>query len=161
MGEGAIVVECGKLIAAGKSFDEIVEILPSIQSRIKVYYVLETLTYLIKGGRIGKVAGIVGELLKLKPIISINDEGTYYTYSKVRGRNKSIAKLAEIAHDALMKAKSKIWVLHGGALEDGKALYDTISKLPNISEINFGDISPVLGVHTGPGLLGIVIMKDN
>ena len=161
MGEGAIVVECGKLIAAGKSFDEIVEILPSIQSRIKVYYVLETLTYLIKGGRIGKVAGTVGELLKLKPIISINDEGTYYTYSKVRGRNKSIAKLAEIAHDALMKAKSKIWVLHGGALEDGKALYDTISKLPNISEINFGDISPVLGVHTGPGLLGIVIMKDN
>ena len=161
MGEGAIVVECGKLIAAGKSFDEIVEILPSIQSRIKVYYVLETLTYLIKGGRIGKVAGIVGELLKLKPIISINDEGTYYTYSKVRGRNKSIAKIAEIPHDALMKAKSKIWVLHGGALEDGKALYDTISKLPNISEINFGDISPVLGVHTGPGLLGIVIMKDN
>ena len=161
MGEGAIVVECGKLIAAGKSFDEIVEILPSIQSRIKVYYVLETLTYLIKGGRIGKVAGTVGELLKLKPIISINDEGTYYTYSKVRGRNKSIAKIAEIPHDTLMKAKSKIWVLHGGALEDGKALYDTISKLPNISEINFGDISPVLGVHTGPGLLGIVIMKDN
>lgn len=161
MGEGAIVVECGKLIAAGKSFHEIVEMLPSIQNRIKVYYVVETLTYLIKGGRIGKVAGTVGELLKLKPIISINDEGTYYTYSKVRGRNKSIAKLVEIAHDALMKAKSKIWVLHGGALEDGKALYETISKLPNISEINFGDISPVLGVHTGPGLLGIVIMQDS
>lgn len=161
MGEGATVIECGKLIDSGKSFEEIVELLPSIQSRSKVYYVVETLTYLTKGGRIGKVAGTVGELLKLKPIISVDKDGTYYTYSKVRGRNKSIAKLVEIAHDALMKDRSKIWVMHGGTLEDGKALYETISKLPNISEINFGDISPVLGVHTGPGLLGIVIMEDN
>ncbi|MPN38769.1 DegV domain-containing protein [bioreactor metagenome] len=161
MGEGAIVIECGKMIASGKSFEEIVELLPSIQSRIKVYYVVETLTYLIQGGRIGKVAGTVGELLQLKPIISINEEGTYYTYSKVRGRNKSIAKLVEIANEALVKDKSKIWVLHGGALEDGKALYETISKLPNLSEVHFGDISPVLGVHTGPGLLGIVVMRDN
>lgn len=161
MGEGATVIECGKLIDSGKSFEEIVELLPSIQIRSKVYYVVETLTYLTKGGRIGKVAGTVGELLKLKPIISVDKDGTYYTYSKVRGRNKSIAKLVEIAHDALMKDRSKIWVMHGGALEDGKALYETISKLPNISEINFGDISPVLGVHTGPGLLGIVIMEDN
>lgn len=161
MGEGAIVIECGKMIASGKSFEEIVELLPSIQSRIKVYYVVETLTYLIQGGRIGKVAGTVGELLQLKPIISINEEGTYYTYSKVRGRNKSIAKLVEIANEALVEDKSKIWVLHGGALEDGKSLYETISKLPNLSEVHFGDISPVLGVHTGPGLLGIVIMKDS
>lgn len=161
MGEGATVIECSKLIDSGKSFEEIIELLPSIQSRLKVYYVVETLTYLTKGGRIGKVAGTVGELLKLKPIISVDKDGTYYTYSKVRGRNKSIAKLVEIAHDALMKNRSKIWVMHGGALEDGKALHETISKLPNISEINFGDISPVLGVHTGPGLLGIVIMKDN
>lgn len=161
MGEGAIVVECGKMISEGKSFKEIVEVLPSIRDRIKVYYVVETLSYLIQGGRIGKVAGTVGELLQLKPIISINEDGVYYTYAKVRGRNKSISKLVDIANEALSKAKSKIWVLHGGALDEGKALHETISKLPNISEINFGDISPVLGVHTGPGLLGIVVMKDN
>ena len=147
-------------ISVGKDFHEIIKQLPLIKDRIKVYYVVDTLNYLIKGGRIGKVAGTLGELLKIKPIISVNEEGVYYSYTKVRGRRQSISKLIEIANQTLTRSKAKIWVLQGGALEEGKNLYQAISKLPNITEINFGDISPVLGVHTGPGLLGIVIMQE-
>lgn len=160
LGEGAIVLQCAEMINKGKSFDEIIKRLPSIKDRIKVYYVLDTLNYLIKGGRIGKVAGTLGELLKIKPIISVNEEGVYYSYAKVRGRKQSISKLIDIASQTLMESKAKIWILQGGALGEGKILYETISKLSNISEISFGDISPVLGVHTGPGLLGLVIMKE-
>lgn len=160
-GEGAIVLECAKMVSLGKSFNEIIKELPMIRNRIKVYYVVNTLVYLIKGGRIGKVSGTIGEFLHIKPIISVNEDGVYYTYLKVRGRKQSISKLLDIANDALMEGKAKIWVLQGGDLEEGKSLYESISKLPNITEINFGDISPVLGVHTGPGLLGIVIMKES
>lgn len=161
MGAGAIVLECAQMIAQGKKFDEIVEKLPSIKNRISVYFIVDTLVYLIRGGRIGKVSGTFGELLNIKPVISINEEGIYYTFAKVKGRKQSIAKLVDIAKGTLDKGKAKIWVMHGGALEEGKAFYETISKLPNIVETGFGEIGPVLGVHTGSGLLGIIIMQEN
>ena len=160
LGAGAIVLRCGEMIAEGKKFEEIVEKLPQIRSNIKVYYIVDTLKYLIKGGRIGKVSGTIGEMLDLKPIISINEEGVYYTYTKVRGKKNSINKLIEIIKEILSQGKAKVWVLHGGAKEEGKELYKSISELNNITELNFGDISPVAGVHTGPGLLGITIMKE-
>lgn len=160
LGTGAIVLECAKMIANGKDFYEIIDALPLFRKRIRVYYVLETLQYLIKGGRIGKVSGTIGELLNLKPIISVNEEGIYYTHSKVRGRKQSISKLIDIARATLQQEKAKIWTLHGGAIEECKELYNSVSELPNITELSFGNISPALGVHTGPGLLAIIIMKE-
>jgi DegV family protein with EDD domain len=158
---GALVNECGKLISQGKSFEEIVNVLPSIKERISVYYVLETLEYLKKGGRIGKVAGTIGELLNLKPIISVDEEGKYFTYAKVRGRKQSISRLADIAKEVLATTKAKLFILQGGALEEGKKLYDSFLNMTNVTSLHFSDISPALGVHTGPGLLGIVIVKEN
>lgn len=160
LGAGAIVLECGEMISKGKNFDEIVMELPKIRERIRLYYVLDTLKYLVKGGRIGKVAGTIGEFLNMKPIISVNKDGVYYTHTKVRGRNQSITKLIDIVKETLSKGRAKVWVLHGGAREEGKMLYKSISELPNISELGFSDISPVAGVHTGPGLLGITIMTE-
>lgn len=159
-GLGALVQECGNLINEGKSFEEIVDILPSLKKQISVYYVVETLEYLKKGGRIGKVSATIGELLHIKPIISVDDDGKYYTYAKVRGRKQSINKLIEIAKETLNTTRAKIFVLQGGALEEGKKLYDSFKGLPNLSSIYFGDISPALGVHTGPGLLGVVVVRE-
>jgi DegV family protein with EDD domain len=160
LGLGALVQECALYIAQGKSFEEIVNMLPSVKERISVYYVIETLEYLKKGGRIGKVSATLGELLNIKPIISIDKEGKYYTYAKVRGRKQSISKLADIARETLEHAKAKIFIMHGGALEEGRKLYNTFIDVPNITSLQFGDISPALGVHTGPGLLGVAVVKD-
>ncbi|MBL4936050.1 DegV family protein [Clostridium sp. YIM B02515] len=161
LGLGALVYECGKLISDGKSFEEIVDMLPAIKEKISLFYVVETLEYLKKGGRIGKVAGTIGDLLNIKPIISIDDEGKYFTYAKVRGRKQSITKLIDIAKETLETTKAKIFVMHGGALEQGEKIYDLFSKMPNVTSIYFTDISPALGVHTGPGLLGIAVVKEN
>ncbi|MFZ7131438.1 MAG: DegV family protein [Eubacteriales bacterium] len=160
LGAGAIVLECGEMVHSGKSFEEIVELLPRIRDKIKIYYVLDTLKYLIKGGRIGKVSGSIGEFLNLKPIISINREGIYYTYTKIRGRKQSISKILEIVKETLEEKKAKIWVLHGGAKEEAQELYKRVMELPNIIKVGFSDISPVAGVHTGPGLIGVTIMTD-
>jgi DegV family protein with EDD domain len=159
LGAGAIVMECGEMIKEGKEFDYIVKQLPVIREKIKVFYVLDTLKYLMKGGRIGKVSGSIGELLNLKPIISINSEGIYYTYTKVRGRKKSINKLYEIIKETLDGKTGKAWVLHGGAREEAQELYEKVKNIPNAIRAGFSDISPVAGVHTGPGLIGITIMK--
>ena len=160
IGEAAIVEECGEMIKANKSYKEIVNALPEIQSRITVYYAVDTLKYLIKGGRIGKVSGTIGEILNIKPIISITKEGVYYTYAKAKGKKKAISKLVDIAREALEVTPCKIWVMHGGAYEEVKKFSESIAALPNITRLAFGEISPVAGVHTGPGLLGIIVVKD-
>ena len=159
LGAGAIVMECGQMIEEGKKFEYIVRQLPMLREKIKVFYVLDTLKYLMKGGRIGKVSGSIGQLLNLKPIISIDNEGIYYTYTKVRGRKKSINKLHEIMKETLEGKGGKAWVLHGGAKEEAMDLYEKVKTIPNVIMEGLSDISPVAGVHTGPGLIGITIMK--
>jgi len=160
IGEAAIVEECGEMLRCGKSFEEIVKTLPQIRDRITVYYAVDTLKYLTKGGRIGKVAGTIGEILNIKPIISINKDGVYYTYAKAKGKKKAISKLVDIAREALENTPCKIWVMHGGAYDEVNHFADIIAGIPNITRLSFGEISPVAGVHTGPGLLGVVILKD-
>ncbi len=160
LGAGAIIIKCGELIAEGKTYEEIVELLPKIRDSISVFYTVDTLKYLIKGGRIGKVSGTVGELLNIKPVISINSDGVYYTYTKVRGKKKALNKLLEIANDIVSSSKCRIWVMQGGADEECEKLYDTFKTLPNVTSLGIGDISPVAGVHTGPGLIGVVFMRE-
>ncbi len=161
IGEGAIILECTKLYAQGKSFDEIVKEIPNIMKRIHLFFVVPTLEYLKKGGRIGKVAGTIAELLDIKPIITVDDEGKYTTYAKVRGRKQSLAKLTDIAKNMLQKTRCTVYLGHGAAYEDTERVYNIISKFENILSIHLsGDISPVSGVHSGPGLVGLVLVEE-
>lgn len=160
MAEGAIVLDAARLIKDGKTFEEIIEILPTIRKRTHGYFTLNTLEYLKKGGRIGKVAGTIGELLNLKPIIHVDDEGIYETATKVRGRKQSLSKLYRIVEEYTAKGKCKLWVLQGGAKEEGAKFYEALKELNNISEIGEATIGPALGVHTGPGLIGVIIQEE-
>lgn len=155
IGSGFIVLEAAKGIASGMSLDKVMEHIQQVKSRVKVFYVLETLEYLRKGGRIGRVASMVGQFLHIKPIISVDEEGQYYVYAKAKGRKKSIEKLAEIVEEAVQNKKINLAVMHGGAKEEFEKLVARLQNLPNIQEFICSDISPTLGVHTGPGLLGV------
>lgn len=159
MAEGAIVIEAAKLVKAGKSFEEIIEVLPSFREKSHCYFTLNTLEYLKKGGRIGKVAGTIGELLNLKPIIHVGDDGIYHTYAKLRGRKQSINKLFEVLTEYLAKGKCNLWVIEGDSLEAGTELYNSIKSLNNVNEVNIATVGPALGVHTGPGLIGLIIQE--
>ena len=112
-----------------------------------------------KGGRIGKVSGTIGEILSLKPIIEVGDDGVYNTYAKVRGRKQSLTKLRKILDSYLEKGKCNVWVLHGHSEEDCKDLYNSFKDLDNINNIETGSIGPALGVHTGPGLVGFIVQE--
>jgi DegV family protein with EDD domain len=157
---GWMVLEAARDIASGLSFQKIIDNLHQLQPRVKVYYVLETLEYLRRGGRIGAVAAMLGQFLHLKPIISVNQEGKYFTYAKARGRQKSIEKLAEIVEKAVHSGPITLAVMHGGAREEFQRLLEKLQHLPNIKELIASDISPALGVHTGPGLLGVCVVEQ-
>jgi len=160
MAEGAMVLEVARLIKQGKSFEEITEMLPTYREKIDLFFTIDTLEYLQKGGRIGKVAGTVGELLNLKPIITVAEDGTYRTVAKVRGSKQAVSKLTDIFKGYLEKGKYKAWILDGNGLDKVQSLYETIKDLPNVVECRIaGTIGPALGVNTGPGLVGLAIER--
>ena len=151
--QGEIVLEVAKLIKEGKSFEEIVQEIPEIRKRVIGYFTINTLEYLKKGGRIGRLAGTVGELLNLKPIITTDEDGVYYNVAKVRGRKQSLSKMTELLKGYLDKSKCEVAVLHAGCEDEAIKYMNSLKDLPNVESIKIAEISPALGIHGGPGLI--------
>ena len=156
MGLGFLVLEGAKLIEEKKmQFEEIFESLKEIRKKTNLFYAVSTLEYLQKGGRIGLVAATIGSLIDLKPIVSVNDEGKYYSHTKVRGRKKSIAKIIELIEEVVGEKKVNLAIMHGDAEEEGLKIKEYFKNMPNVRDLLFAQISPALVVHTGPGLIGV------
>lgn len=157
IGSGFLSVYAAQLIEKNLNFEEIVK---KVEDKIKdsnIYYSLQTLQYLVKGGRLGRVEGMIGSVLQIKPIISCDNDGIYYTVEKVRGRKQSINKLMEIVQ-AKIKDKKNYYlaICHGYAQEEADKIREKMKPyVDNATLYMEGQISPALGVHTGPGLVGI------
>lgn len=160
MGEGVQVIECSKLIKEGKSFKEIAGILPEIRSRVTLYFLVPTLEYLIRGGRIGRITGYVGRILNIKPVISVGEDGKYYTVENARGWNLALSKIVFIAKEMLKTNRVRIFVRHAQNEKDANFIYEMLKDEKNITEISIGEISPVAGVHSGPGLIGVAFYRE-
>ncbi len=158
IGSGIFAARIVDLIKKGHSFREIVEDARSRVENSNVFFSIPTLKYLQAGGRIGRVASLVGGLLKINPIISCDDEGIYYPVAMARGRKKSLDKIVESLKDTAKGSQAyNIGIAYGGAEAEaeGRKIYERIKEtFPHINEIYFGSVSPALGVHTGPGLIG-------
>lgn len=161
IGSGLTAIRAGELVEKGLSFDEVCRQVQEAAFNTRLFFCVDTLEYLIKGGRIGLVAGMLGTLLDLKPVIACNDEGIYYTVAKARGRKKSLAIALDKAVEFAQGAKEySITVMHGAAKEEADALLAEFKRrLPNFRYAVEGQITPVLVVHTGPGLIGIGIQR--
>lgn len=158
---GTIVLEAKKLVDQEKSFEEVIEALPSIRQAVTGYYTLNTLEYLKRGGRIGKIAGTLGELLHLKPIISVNDEGSYISIEKCRGRKQSLKKLKDLILEHLSMDKCKVSMLQGMSYAEAKEIADSLESHPNLISIDIRDIGAAMAVHAGPGMVGVSIFKES
>lgn len=157
--EGIMALKAAKMVRDGLSFEAIKEALPEEKKSVDTYYCLATLEYLIKGGRIGKVSGTIGQMLNIKPIIYVNEEGIYVTLDKARGTKQAYMKLVSILKENLEKTKCKVYVMHGGAKKEAQDMVERIKDLPGILSLEFRQISPALGVHTGRGLIGIAVER--
>lgn len=156
-----LVKDAGVAINEGLSFDMIVKRVKELQKRVKVFFVVKTLEYLKKGGRIGYVEGTLGQILDIKPIISINDEGKYYSYGKVRGRQKSINTLLDILKEKAAGKKINLGVAHSNAHAEAEKLLERIKGMQDIKikESILGEVGPGIVVHTGPGLVGLAFYE--
>ncbi len=143
---------------AGWTLTAIQERLEAIRSKTEVVYTLDTLEYLARGGRIGRVQALAGALLHLKPIIRVDSDGKYSSVSSARTINKSIATITE--HLSNKYGKTPLWttVLHGRFAEKAEELSNSLQQKLNIARLEVMRISPVLGVHTGPGIVGAAVV---
>lgn len=157
---GFLVMKAAEMIKANTPYDQIIDSLEQLKQKAKGFFIVDTLEYLKKGGRIGRVAATLGTLLNIKPIISVDENGKYYPFSKARGKAQAIDKLIEPLILQLEHTKLKVSVLDGKAHEEAKILYDKIKSFKNITSLYMTNISPSLVVHTGPGLLGIAFCPD-
>jgi len=158
---GRLVLYAAELVESGQySFRELVEKVEAKREKIDVFFVVETLKYLKAGGRIGKVSGTIAQLLNIKPIISIDDEGEYYTFDKIRGRSRSIKKMFNIIKNKIEKKKKYLVdVAHAAAEEEAEKLIEKFKNISAVESTFLSEISPVMVVHAGPGLLGIVLTE--
>lgn len=158
IGSGIFAARMVDMIKEGHSFQEIVADARSRVQDTNVFFSIPTLEYLQAGGRIGRVASLVGGLLKINPVISCDEEGIYYPVSMARGRRKSLEKIIENLKDTTKGSQSyNVGIAYGGsgAEAEGLKIYERVKEtFPNINKLYFGSVSPALGVHTGPGLIG-------
>jgi DegV family protein with EDD domain len=155
--EGFQVVAAAQGIRRGWPLDKILARIKQVGEQTEIFFTLDTLHYLQKGGRIGRVQAMAGALLNLKPVITVDKgPGTYITVAKGRSMAKSVALIAEQVYEKVKGFPAWVHVLHTNSPDMAQQQGDLIrAKLPN-AHITFGQIVPVLGVHTGPGCVGAV-----
>lgn len=161
VGSGLLAMWAVDQLEQGASFESICERLPGKVRDSHVFFCMDTLDYLRKGGRIGAVTSVVGSLLKIKPIISCNPEGIYYTVQKIRGAKAGINKMLEIVSKTCGDRPAWLALMHGGAPETAAQVKPELQKqIAQGKIVACGQIAASLAVHTGPGLLGIGVLVD-
>jgi len=156
LGLGMIVLEAARAADEGKSYEEVVALVREMIPRVKVVFVVDTLEYLHKGGRIGGAATLLGTLLNIKPILRLED-GRIEPLSKARTKKKALAKLLDAIGDYIGSGDAPVLmaVAHAQAEEEARWVEEQARSRFNCREVHFVEIGPVIGVHAGPGVVGI------
>jgi len=159
-GERFQVLAAALAARAGRQKEFILDRLSKIRAATEVVYTLETLEYLQRGGRIGRVQALAGAILHIKPIIHVDKaDGKYTTI----GKERTIPKALESITNHIAKVYGKdtpLWisVLHGQLADQASKLAELVQQKVNVKKLEILRISPVLGVHTGPGIVGLAVV---
>jgi DegV family protein with EDD domain len=157
-GERFQVMAAALASRANWAMHSIQERLGKIREKTEVIYTLDTLEYLARGGRIGRVKAMAGALLNLKPVIRVDSDGKYTTVTTARTLNKSMSAIADHLYNRYTNIPVWATVLHGRFAEKAESLAGELKTRLNVARFEVSRISPVLGVHTGPGIVGAAVV---
>lgn len=151
--QGFIALEAARAAQAGKSLDEIIKLAQDMVPRVKYIAALDTLKYLIKGGRAPKTA-VLGELVGVKPFIGIvSSSGLVGSLGKERGKRKAVQKLVELVKEHADTDKPlHVMVHYTNSIEDGEQLKEMVTSRYNCAEVYMTDLTPVMTTHIGPAV---------
>jgi DegV family protein with EDD domain len=151
MALGVIVIAAARMAKAGKSETEITDAVQNMIPNVKLLILFDTLEFLAKGGRIGKVKSLVGSILNVKPMVIVKD-GELLPMGQVRSRSKGKEKLLDVVRD--LKDIEDIAIIYNTTPEEANKLADDIVGFPR-EKIYVIQVGPVLAAHAGPGVLGV------
>ncbi|EZH67205.1 hypothetical protein DH09_04525 [Bacillaceae bacterium JMAK1] len=154
---GIIVADVAKLAIEGADHKTIQDRIDVLLNETSVYFMVETLEYLQKNGRIGKAQALIGSLLKMKPILSLSEEGEVYPFEKARGRKKAIDKIVETLQEKYKDQPVDIGLSHAVAPEVGDTVLEEIKARLNTQSTVKTEIGAVIGTHVGPGTVAVMV----
>jgi DegV family protein with EDD domain len=156
MAMGFQVLAAARAREAGASFEEAIEIARQARDRTGVFFVVDTLEYLHRGGRIGGASKLFGTALNIKPLLHI-DDGRVESFEKVRTKSKAIERMLEVVEERLDGEKLvRIAALHVAAESEAAEVLEKAKQRFDPGESMIAVVSPVVGNHAGPGTVGIV-----
>jgi DegV family protein with EDD domain len=121
----------------------------------KLYFLLDTLEFLQKGGRIGKAAALFGSLLNIKPILTVDQDGEVASVDKIRGHKKAMGRIIELLKVDFVNQPVHIGIAHSEARGEAEALAELIQKSFDVKSEVYTALGPVIGTHTGPGAIAV------
>jgi fatty acid kinase fatty acid binding subunit len=152
-GLGLMVLAGAKAAQAGASLADVVERVEQTRAGLKMWFAVDTLEYLRRGGRIGAASAWLGSALKIKPILTLDKEIT--PIERVRTGAKAVARLIEYAEQRHADGADGWVVQHIQAPEEAQRLVDATREFMGRDPVFVSEVGPVIGAHVGPGLLGI------
>lgn len=159
LGEGVSVYRAVELMKAGRTMDEICDVLTEEREHVNVSFTVNDLNHLQRGGRVSKTTAVVGSLVNIKPILTVTSTGELKADGTVRGRKKSLKTLVTRMEGSLeLEAYGKdrmVAVLHGDCIDEAQTVADMVKEL-GFTNVVINDVSPSIGTHAGPGVVGLV-----
>lgn len=150
------VIEAAKMAKAGKSMSEILHVLNNIRENTRLFVYVDTLENLSKGGRIGKGKALIGSLLNIKPIASL-EGGVYTPVTKVRNHTQAAKFLAkQFAEDVKGRIIKSVGIAHADGFELAQRVKNSIKELTGYEEVDILYTTPIISTHTGPGAIGFM-----
>lgn len=159
-GIGMQVVLAAHMAREGKSKDEIVKTIRELQQKTHIYFLVDSLEWLRKGGRIGKAAALIGSILNIKPILSLEKEtGGVVAVDKARGTKKAIARIGDMLLDNFGSDPVNVVIAGTDESDNADELEEKVKAVLNVKSIAHTTVGCVIGTHTGPGTSAVFAYK--
>jgi DegV family protein with EDD domain len=159
--QGLVVLAAARTAASGRNMTEVVESARSVMTRVNLFGMLDTLYYLVKGGRVPKAAALANSLLKIKPIFSL-EQGEAHTVALPRTTRSAVKRMLKLMKERRGKRQPlHVAVMHADAVAEALTLRNRIASQFDCAELFITEFTPVMGVHTGPGLIGVAFYSDD
>ncbi|AYF06942.1 MULTISPECIES: DegV family protein [Bacillus] len=160
LGQGLVVLEAAKMAKDGASKEDILKRVDFLMNHIEHIFTVADLQYLVRGGRLSKVAGFIGGLLNIKPILNVQ-EGKLVPLEKVRGKKKVLSRIVDIMEERGKDLKGQtIAMTHGDDLETAEALKALITERFGCEVFIVNTIGAAIGAHTGPGVITLFFLNE-
>jgi len=160
VGLALVVKAVAQAIGDGKNTNEVKQYAETVVDRLSLFFAVDTLEFLHKGGRIGGASRYFGAALSIKPILYLNDQGKIDSLEKVRTKKKAVEKLIELAVEKAAGNPVHVGIMHANDLEEAKYIQKQLISQLECRESELYEISPVIGTHVGPGTLGIGVYPE-